>query len=266
MAMTAMPRTGSPVRRFEVPWTDSFTVDGVDGGAISLSQRDGGTFELHSAIRYTGLTGLEDENIDADVLERIRVLAPTKDRPIYTDLASVPGPARWFVGTYGEHTPAVIIHDELIPARDDLPGVTEVHADRYLRFMLQDVGVRFLKRWIMWSAVAMRSRWVASAWKRALVIVWLLAAAAGMTTFVLAAADGDIIRMAAALAAPAIFAFLWGKQYGAGLIAAVAAPWLLPPTVLSIAGYLIYRGLELAIGTVLSEQRRGTGTVDPEGF
>lgn len=93
--------------------------------------------------------------------------------------------------------------------------VHAVGAMIYLRFMLQDVGVRFLKRWIMWSAVAMRSRWVASAWKRALVIMWLLAAAAGMTTFVLAAADGDIGRMAAAAAAPAIFAFLWGKQYGA---------------------------------------------------
>lgn len=266
MSMTATPDAASPIRRFKAPWTDSFTVDGVDGGAIALSQRDRSTFELHSDIRYNGPTGLEDKNIGADVLERIRVLAPTKKRPIYTDLASVPGPARWFAGTYGEHTPAVIIHDELIPARDDLPGMSEVYADRYLRFMLQHVGVRFLKRWIMWSAVALRSRWVASAWKRALLVIWLLAAVVGMTTFVLAARDGDIARMAAALAAPAIFAFLWGKQYGAGLVAAVAAPWLLPPTVLSMAGYLIYRGLELVIGSTLNEQRRGTGTVDPEGF
>lgn len=266
MPTKATSSTGSPVRSFKVPWADSFTVDGIKGGPIALSQRDRSTFQLHSRIRYDGPTGLDDTKLDADVVERVRVLAPTAERPIYTDLASVPGPARWFVGTYGEHTPAVIIHDELIPARDDLPGMTEVYADRYLRFMLQDVGMRFLKRWIMWSAVALRSRWVASTWARALVIIWLLAAAAGITTFVLAARDGDVPLMAAALTAPAIFAFLWGKQYGAGLVAAVAAPWLLPPTVLSVGGYLIYRVLERVVGSLLSEQRRGTGTVDPEGF
>lgn len=265
MSVSATPNV-SPIRLFAAPWRGSFTVDDVDGGPIALSQRDRNTFQLHSHVRYRGPTGLEDKNLDTDVLERIRVLAPTGEQPIYTDLASVPGPARWFVGTYGEHTPAVIIHDELIPARDDLPGMTEAYADRYLRFMLQDVGMRFLKRWIMWSAVALRSRWVASAWKRALLIIWLLAAGVGITTFVLAALGGDLGRMAVAAAAPAIFAFLWGKQYGAGLVAAIAAPWLLPPTVLSMVGYLIYLGLELAVGSVLNEQRGGTGTVHPEGF
>ena len=61
-----------------------------------------------------------------------------------TDLASVPGPLRWFLGSYGVHTPAVLIHDRLIPTPPDMVGrITEQQADRYMRFMLKALGVRW---------------------------------------------------------------------------------------------------------------------------
>jgi hypothetical protein len=47
-----------------------------------------------------------------------------------------------------------------------------------------------------------------------------------------------------AFALPFVAAPLWGKQYGAGLVAAVAAMWILPAAALGGLGYLIYMGLE----------------------
>ena len=48
--------------------------------------------------------------------------------------------------------------------------------------------------------------------------------------------------MAAVL--PFVASVLWGRQYGAGLVAALSAPWLLPPSVLAVLGYWVYRELE----------------------
>lgn len=260
------------------PWKGSFDVDGVDGGAIDLAQVDRNTFALSSSLCYRGeKTGLEGKGLSPEVLERMRTVNP-KDTPtgvICTDLASVPGPTRWFLGRYGEHTPAVIIHDELIPTPADLPGMNDAYADRYLRFMLADLGVRLLKRWVTWAAVALRSRFAAGGWRRWLVVVWLVAAADGITTFGFAWANGDARLLWLSAAAPALFAGLWGRQYGAGLVAAIAAPWLLPPTVLALLGYLVYLALEwigdqivhvlVRLGRIPPD-KRDTGTYVPGGF
>ena len=44
--------------------------------------------------------------------------------------------------------------------------------------------------------------------------------------------------------APFAAAGLWGEQYGAGIVAAVAALWILPAAALAGVGYLVYLGLE----------------------
>jgi hypothetical protein len=161
------------------PWKDSFKIDGVAGGPVKLSQIQAKSFILESDIRYDGETGLEGR-IDGDTLEDIRKLP----KGIDTDLASVPGPLRWFLGTYGRHTPAVLIHDRLIPTPDELSGkMTDQYADRYLRFMAKDVGVRFFKRWILWAGVAVRTRWKNGWVRRISLILWFIAAALGMYTF-----------------------------------------------------------------------------------
>lgn len=249
------------------PWEGSFDVGGTDGGAISLFQIGRKTFALTSKIHYRGETGLEDKNLSPEVLAEIRTLDPVVESDGFyeTDLASVPGATRWFLGTYGVHTPAVLIHDRLIPTPPGLEGMTEPYADRYLRFMLQDLGVRWLKRWVMWAAVALRTRWAAGGWRRFSVAVWVLAALAGIATFVVAAVNGNVALMLAALVAPLPFALLWGKQYGAGLIAAIAAPWLLPPTVFAALGYGVYLASEFVVGLFIGD-RRGTGTYRPDGL
>jgi hypothetical protein len=63
-----------------------------------------------------------------------------------------------------------------------------------------------------------------------------------------------------------VAAGLWGRQYGAGIIAAIAAPWLLPPTVLAVIGYGVYvvieRARELVVGSRKVDQP-DPGTIMP---
>jgi hypothetical protein len=53
-----------------------------------------------------------------------------------------------------------------------------------------------------------------------------------------------------------VFSLLWGRQYGAGLVAAYNAIWILPPTVLGVIGYAFYTGLEWVVSR-LSRGRSG---------
>jgi hypothetical protein len=97
-----------------------------------------------------------------------------------------------------------------------------------------------------------------------------VAALVGLSTFLYTLVFGDVGWVtAAAAAAPALFAGLWGRQYGAGLIAGLTVPWLLPPTVLAMVGYAIYWALERTAGAVLTWLGRAPhdpGTMAPEGM
>ncbi len=268
--MDTQPEAGNKPTQRVGPWKGSFEVDDVDGGPIDLAQIGRKTFALTSKVAYIGEeTGLEDKGLSQEVLDDIKKLDPaTQPTGEYeTDLASVPGPTRWFLGTYGVHTPAVLIHDRLIPAPSDLEGMSDEYADRYLRFMLQDLGVLWFKRWLMWAAVAMRTRWAAKGLRQISVALWGLATVVGITVFVVAALNGSVGWMIAAALAPVVFAGLWGKQYGAGIVAAIAAPWLLPPTVFAALGYGVYWILERAFGLVAgSDRRRGMGSPRADGL
>ena len=121
-------------------------------------------------------------------------------------------------------------------------------ADRYFRFMLKSVNVSGLRRWMMWAAIAIRTRWVSSSLNKALLVLWLLLSIVGMTALVLAVVTPSWIFAGVAVGLPFVAAGLWGRQYAAGIVAAFAAPWLLPPTVLAAAGYLVYLVLEFITG------------------
>ena len=99
-----------------------------------------------------------------------------------TDLASIPTFMRWFVNTYGLHTLAALLHDNLIV---DTPNggalESDTLSDRFFREMMRCCDVKFLKRWIMWAAVAMRTRWAAGGIRRVSVVVWGVLSAAGIT-------------------------------------------------------------------------------------
>jgi hypothetical protein len=235
------------------PWTSSFVIEGDERGRIVLAQRGRTRFELHSTITYTGAeTGLEGEVGEA-TLAAIRSVSPETLEA--TDLASVPRPLLWLVGRYGIHTPAALIHDRLIEAEELPSGLNERLVDRYFRFMLKDLGVPFTRCWMMWAAVALRTR-LRSGWAaRASVVLWLLASVAGMAVFVYAARAGNLPLLTAATFAPFAFAVLWGRQYGAALVAAYTAPWVVPPTLFGALGYGVYLGVEALVSLVVPATR-----------
>jgi hypothetical protein len=137
-----------------------------------------------------------------------------------------------------------LIHDRLIGIENGPPDLTDALADRYFRFMLEAVGVSWLRRWMMWAAVAFRTRWASGPLKRVGMILWLLLAVVGMSTAIVAAVNVQLWLLAGAVGLAVAASALWGRQFGAGMVAAGTAIWVLPPAVLAILGYLVYRLLE----------------------
>jgi hypothetical protein len=67
-----------------------------------------------------------------------------------TDLASVPYWLWWFVASHGRHTRAALLHDQLV----DVQNIDRVEADRVFRLALEESDVRWMRRWLMWTAVS----------------------------------------------------------------------------------------------------------------
>jgi hypothetical protein len=74
-----------------------------------------------------------------------------------TDFASVPRAFQWLLPKYGRYTKAAILHDFLCEQskagrfdRDDADGI--------FRRTMRELGVSFIRRWIMWAAVSLATR------------------------------------------------------------------------------------------------------------
>jgi hypothetical protein len=71
-----------------------------------------------------------------------------------TDFASIPRVFFWLFPTYGAYTKAAIVHDYLcetkIKPRNETDGI--------FRRAMHELGVPFLRRWMMWAAVRIGSR------------------------------------------------------------------------------------------------------------
>lgn len=246
------------------PWYGSFVVDDDPNGAIRVRQIGAKEFHLDSTIRYVGeKTGLEDK-LTPEVITEIRNVGPSTLPN--TDLTSVPQPLRWFVSQYGIHTPAALIHDRLIGVDPPIEGLTDAYTDRYFRIMLQDLGVRWIRRWLIWTAVAFRTRFKAGGLKMVSVLVWVASMIAGMTALGVGLVKSDWKLVVPALLAPALFAFLWERQYGAGLCGAFTAVWLLPPTALGALGFGIYYCLERFAGLFVDRNRAKPEPISYESF
>jgi hypothetical protein len=70
-----------------------------------------------------------------------------------TDFASVPRVFVWFLPQYGRYTKAAVLHDYLW--RDAVPAgqLTLAEADGISRRAMWELGVPFLRHWMMWGAV-----------------------------------------------------------------------------------------------------------------
>jgi hypothetical protein len=148
-----------------------------------------------------------------------------------TDLASVPRLFLWWINTYGTHTPAAIIHDRFIGDPAVLPGkVTEQDVDRYFRAMLKALGVGWAARWLMWSAVALRTRLAAPGYRSWLAVAWIALAATGIGMLLvslicwLGYSNTDALwYLVASVVMPLPSSLLWGRQFAAGLVASYLA-------------------------------------------
>ena len=179
------------------PWrvvpTSGFEVDEPHGN-VGFIQIDRKRFLVRDAFRFSDpaveqmlVDRLVSDGKSADqaraAVDDARTFTPTAENP--TDMASVPRYMRWFESAYGAHTLAAIIHDNLIVDEPNAGALgSDTLADRFFREMLGSAGVPCLKRWIMWTAVALRSRWAAGGTRRFSVIAWIVLAIVGIVSFV----------------------------------------------------------------------------------
>ncbi|MEM1332158.1 MAG: DUF1353 domain-containing protein [Actinomycetota bacterium] len=257
------PRPPSEWTPWVVAPSSGFRVDDA-AGEVALVQLTPSQFRVGTTFRFVDETletelaaGLTARGLDAD-LAAGRVTAAltywsTGEEP--TDLASVPQFMRWFENAYGAHTLAAIIHDQLITHEPNGGALqSDIAADALFREMMRSAGVGFLKRWVMWAAVALRTRLVAGGARKLSVVVWIALALVGITTFVVGAVQtlrgdlGGVVVAAIALAVGLLASLLWGRQVRAGLIAMVGGFFIVPAAAVAFLGLAAASAVSRALG------------------
>lgn len=202
------------------------------------------------------------------------ILVPADVEAFRTDLTSVPALFTWLVPKSGHHLPAALIHDGLVDDTGEPDYVsTDGHvidrlgADRVFRAAMRDSGTRFVRRWLVWSAVTLATIWVGTArWSRsqhlrqrvAMVGSLLLVAALGILATLDLFDRGVALPwmgsepwwlelaggMAGAVVFPLLLSLTWGRLWVAGAVTGIALAVLLHATVLLGAITALYQGAE----------------------
>ena len=104
-------------------------------GAVAVRELNDTEWELVEPLTYTGNSE--------------QFVVPPGYR---TDFASVPRILTWLLPRYGRYTKAAILHDFLC---DEARAgrLQRSDADGMFRRAMRELGVSFLKRWLMWAAV-----------------------------------------------------------------------------------------------------------------
>lgn len=118
-----------------------------ENSEVVVKQQDDRKWLTQAAIEYTGR------------VETFEV--PERSS---TDFASVPRVFVWFLPRYGRYTKAAILHDFLWSQRAKTGKMKWSDADGVFRRAMRDLGVPFLRRWIMWAAVRWASLKNRAAW------------------------------------------------------------------------------------------------------
>ena len=210
------------------PFTDA---TGREPARFVLEQVGDVTFRLRRPFRWRRRSG--------EVVEVTPASVGT------TDLASVQPGVAWFVTRHGRHTPAAIVHDQLVSVARTPEQRTA--ADRAFLEAMVDLDVPPVRAGVMWATVALATRWEGGPLRRAAIVAWGAASLAGLVTLV----DGAVRRrprqVLVALVAPLPAAALWGRQWRAGIIAGYAVWFVVVPTVGSFAGYGAYWSTEALV-------------------
>ncbi len=215
--------------------------DGAQPARVVLRQVSDTEFMLEEPFRYNGGPRLGPTVVEADYLG-------------LTDLASVPAFLDWIARPFGRHTAAALLHDQLITDTPErLPEAQRVDpqvADLVFREAMLDCGARILQTWIMWAGVTLRTRVHRSALVIAGIVLWFAAALAGTALLVIGIVTTTWMLILIAVVAPIPFAFLWGGQWPAGLIAGYSFWVVVLGFAPSWVAYQLYRLAELIVQVV----------------
>jgi hypothetical protein len=214
-------------------------------------------------------------------------LVPNPAKPFTTDLASIPQIFTWLVPKSGEHLPAAILHDGLIPPSDQTyvgPAITRQQADRIFRDGMRDLGTGWIRRWLVWTAVTFATEADEGvregAWRTAhgARILVRLAVFTGTIVMLGIMATIDLFDRAElvpwmgdrrttpyellagglfALVVPAVLSmiFLTRKMTRAALILGIAMALFLHVTLIIVSLLLLYNGAEAAISAAQGRER-----------
>ncbi|WP_370947201.1 DUF1353 domain-containing protein [Amycolatopsis sp. cg5] len=92
------------------------------------------------------------------------------DPGFVTDFASVPRCLVWLVPRYGVYSKSAVLHDYLCGRRD----ISRADADGLFRRSMRELGVAFVRRWMMWAGVRGASKLAGAGAGE--VLLWLLVA------------------------------------------------------------------------------------------
>jgi hypothetical protein len=199
-----------------------------------------------------------------------------KDGSFRTDLASVPFFLTWLVPKGGTHTPAALLHDGLIPGKEEPqsyvgPPVTRREADALFRDALGELGVPVIRRWLMFAGVSLptiaergKLRWLAIGG-----FVMILTALVAAQTLDLFDTEwfrlpwmGDqwfvwevLIAFAVPIALTVVLLPLWWGWWRVGL----AVGWLLSFAAVPLLFVLSCIGAYLVLETLVSKPLEGRG-------
>ncbi len=237
-----------------------FEADGDTAARVVLEQTGPSTFRVVEAFRY----------VDAESGDEFVVPDPRWGEA-HTDLASVPSILLWFIPRYGQHTLPALLHDQLVD--HDLVDDRE-RADRIFRDAMGEQGVRFLRRWLMWTAVSLATMVRQRRWVLVPVAMWLagFGALAFRLTPPFTAWDVGGFRtlieipwwLAALVAAfgPLVGSVLWGRRYLVGVMAGYGAFLFAVPLTAILLAFGVYWSLEWLLRPL--DSRKGEGRLPGE--
>lgn len=213
------PSTGAPDE-----WTGPFSKKYSDRSAeVVVRQVGPATFKLREPFKYV------DRGRRFDV--------PIED---ISDFASVPNFLTWLIPRYGRHTLAALLHDHLQDhlsntGRDiseDPELVTSDQADTIFRQAMHYSRVPYIRRWVMWAAVSLRTVFKSGFFGKAAVGMWVLfftllgIAWPISLIYTITSEKSDwkigLILTGAAILLPFIWCWLWIRRWRLGLVSGLA--------------------------------------------
>lgn len=119
--------------------------------AIRLQQVSPNAFQLLEGFRFQRRQGVDPQFVTVPAHDPRH----PPSRGNVSDLASVPWFLWWFISSHGRHTRAALLHDHLV----NDPQIHRNMADLIFREALEESGVSWVRRWIMWAGVTLATMW-----------------------------------------------------------------------------------------------------------